>query len=292
MIISTEFPTGLPRSCKDWYDMGATQSCQYPIYSNSNVAKMVCNAIDCIMTLILLQVYCDMEGTNCDGKGGWTRLAFLDMTQPGATCPSGLRQQTFTALPHPLCKRPTSSWRSCASTKFTAIYSGMKYTEVCGRVRGYQLGSPEAFVSSNYYGIESTYVDGVSITHGRYPRKHIWSYAGGFQSHSTSRFACPCNKGYNGGSNPSSFIGNHYYCESGTPSGVDYVNGVLYANDVLWDGKGCDGIEGPCCTNPKLPWFYRKLSQQTADDIELRICNVRETAIDDVPIDIVEIFIR
>ena len=40
-------------------------------------------------------VYCDMEGTNCGGEGGWTRVAYVNMTQPGATCPQGLNQTSY-----------------------------------------------------------------------------------------------------------------------------------------------------------------------------------------------------
>ena len=39
-----------------------------------------------------VQVYCDMEGTNFGGEGGWTRVAYVNMTQAGATCPHGLTQ--------------------------------------------------------------------------------------------------------------------------------------------------------------------------------------------------------
>ena len=42
-----------------------------------------------------VQVYCDMEGTNCGGEGGWTRVAYINMTQDGATCPVGLNQRSF-----------------------------------------------------------------------------------------------------------------------------------------------------------------------------------------------------
>ena len=28
----------------------------------------------------LVQVYCDMEGTNCGGAGGWTRVAHVNMS--------------------------------------------------------------------------------------------------------------------------------------------------------------------------------------------------------------------
>ena len=40
-------------------------------------------------------VYCDMEGTNCGREGGWTRVAYVNMTQPGATCPQGLNQTSY-----------------------------------------------------------------------------------------------------------------------------------------------------------------------------------------------------
>ena len=40
-------------------------------------------------------VYCDMEGTNCGGEGGWTRVAYVNMTQPGANCPHGLNQTSY-----------------------------------------------------------------------------------------------------------------------------------------------------------------------------------------------------
>ena len=38
-------------------------------------------------------VYCDMEGTNCGGEGGWMRVAYVNMARPGATCPQGLEQK-------------------------------------------------------------------------------------------------------------------------------------------------------------------------------------------------------
>ena len=38
----------------------------------------------------IASVYCDMEGDNCDGEGGWMRVANINMTLPDATCPDGL----------------------------------------------------------------------------------------------------------------------------------------------------------------------------------------------------------
>ena len=46
----------------------------------------------------LVQVYCDMEGTNCGGQGGWMRVAHVNMSQDGVSCPQGLTQKTMSGL--------------------------------------------------------------------------------------------------------------------------------------------------------------------------------------------------
>ena len=58
------------------------------------------------------QVYCDMEGSNCGGEGGWTRVTYINMTQAGTTCPQGLEQMSFNGSPY--CGR-FSSGSSCVS---------------------------------------------------------------------------------------------------------------------------------------------------------------------------------
>ena len=226
-----------------------------------------------------------MQGSNCDGKGGWTRVAFLNMMQAGATCSSGLKQIKYSTIDHDLCGFSLLLSGGCSSTSFPS--AGVRYTEVCGRVRGYQFGTPDSFYEIST-GIESYYVDGVSITHGKNPRQHIWTYAGVYHPNTTGNEACPCS---NGGNSLGSFVGNHHYCESGIPADKGWSD-ILYPNDPLWDGKQCDGHEVPCCTNPKLPWFYRKLNIQTKDDIELRVCSNFGAERDHTPIDIIELFIR
>ena len=62
-----------------------------------------------------------------------------------------------------------------------------------------------------------------------------------------------------------------YYCESGLCSS-QFHHKVLYSTDTLWDGQQCNGNEGPCCTNPKMPWFIKTLNETTTEDIELRMC--------------------
>ena len=56
---------------------------------------------------------------------------------------------------------------------------GSPYSHVCGRIRGYQVGSTNAFL---YYGhgIDSYCVSGVSLTRGAAGRRqHIWTFACG-----------------------------------------------------------------------------------------------------------------
>ena len=53
------------------------------------------------------------------------------------------------------------------------------------------------------------------------------------------------------------FVGMDYYCESAIPY---KFTKTLYSNDSLWDGQQCNGNEGPCCTNPKMPWFIKTSS--------------------------------
>ena len=65
-----------------------------------------------------LQVYCDMEGTHCGGKGGWMRVACLNMIQPSSQCPVGFRVQT--ANNKRFCIRDTSN-AGCGSMLFESF---------------------------------------------------------------------------------------------------------------------------------------------------------------------------
>ena len=59
----------------------------------------------------------------------------------------------------------------------------------------------------------------------------------------------------------------------------------------FWDGQHCNGNEGPCCTNPKMPCFIKTLNETTTKDIELSVC--RNQGGIDAPLDIINfIFIE
>ena len=240
----------------------------------------------------LVQVYCDMEGTNCGGERGWTRVAYVNMAQSGATCPQGLTQRTLSGLT--LCGRSAGAL-GCQSTVFSTLR--LNYSQVCGHVRGYQLGAPDAFRPYNKnpaLTVDNAYVDGVSITYGSAPRKHIWTYATGLYLYShLQKYACPCNT--IGEQAVPSYVGSDYYCETGDnditqPAGHD--TNALYSNDPLWDGQQCPGVEAPCCTHPNMPWFNKTLSETTTEDIELRVCGNDGIDDEDVPLQVIELFVR
>ena len=225
-----------------------------------------------------------MEGINCDEEGGWTRVAYLNMTEPCTTCPSGLTQTQYININHDVCGRPTPSSAGCDST-FFSTYS-INYTRICGQVRGYQFASPDAFFSG-INDIDSYYVDGVSITYGSNPRQHIWTYTGGLTEVRLNSHGCPCSS--DSSASPPSFVGNDYYCESGT---FNDWSPILYADDPLWDGQNCNGPESTCCTNPNMPWFLKTLDETTTDNIELRVCTDQSLPDEDTPLDIIEMYVK
>ena len=105
------------------------------------------------------------------------RVANIDMTDPNQQCPDGFRQISRTEPPLRTCGRHNYI-TGCVSTTFP-VY-GIQYSHVCGRIIGYQIGSPTAFyffAAFEGHGIDSYYIDGISLTHGQSPRQHIWSFA-------------------------------------------------------------------------------------------------------------------
>ena len=108
----------------------------------------------------------------CGTKGGWNRVAYLGMTFKYSHCPSGFK--LYKSGEVRACGRPTSSGASCTSIRFPS--HGTSYSQVCGRVVGYQYGSIDAIQNfiyvtkaandPNHEDIDKYYVDGVSITHG------------------------------------------------------------------------------------------------------------------------------
>ncbi len=228
-------------------------------------------------------VYCE-TGELCNSEGVWTRLAYLDMNDSTVDCPPGFKLYEVNGVR--ACGRPDSQGGSCVSIKFPS--NGISYSEVCGRVVGYQYGTPEALQNS-FNNIDSYYVDGVSITQG-YPREHVWTLITGLWSNqSFTADNCPCNTPPGPSTDVTSFIGNDYFCESGNPNSGWSL--ILYSNDPLWDGKQCGSNEQDCCTANGLPWFHKTLNS-TTDYLELRVCGDDLATNEDVPISLYELYVK
>ena len=237
-----------------------------------------------------VEVYCDMKGSHCDEEGGWTRVAFVNMSEPGSSCPPGLVQ--YDNFLKCWITNEMYFW-GCNSTFFSTY--NLKYTKVCGQVRGHQYFLPAAFYC---YFNNISQCDpeiktfGVTLTYSNNPRKHIWTYAGGWHEQGTDTDDCPCNNGSLYMNYTIPFVGNDYYCESGLR--LVENQWVLYLNDPLWDGKDCLGREATCCTSPKMPWFIKTLNETVSDDIELSVCGYTydQNYVHGTSLDLVELYIK
>ena len=199
------------------------------------------------------------------------RVADLDMTDPNQQCPDGLRLITS---PNRTCGRVTPTV-GCASVVYPI--NGHNYTHVCGRIRAYQFGRPEAFNSE-------WPIDSITLyTYGQ--SQHIWSFVVGRNEINTGFNICPCNVGHSGVTTKP-IVGRDYFCDTGSESSAQ---SIFYSEDPLWDGEGC-GPRSLCCSFNNPPWFCKQLPQPTTDDIELQICGYNPASNEDTPIEVVEIY--
>ena len=242
-----------------------------------------------------VQVYCDMDREcSCSSAsvGGWSRVAYLNMSDPTHQCPPAWRGITE---PVRTCGRTneTLNGGGCSSAFFSTY--NISYSHVCGRIIGYQFGSPDAFRSytgSQYTDIEDPYVDGVILLHDN-EKQHIWTFSASNSETGdfTIGYVCPCTNAESDQSIPP-FVGEDYFCETGRilDGGSDHV---FLPNDPLWDGEDC-GPGSTCCELNDPPYFCKSLSEPRTDnsDIEVRICGQEELDNEDTPIELIEIFVQ
>ena len=239
-----------------------------------------------------IQLYCDMARQCCNmTTEGWTRIAYLNMTDSNQQCPPIWQEISTSGVR--ACARTTNSTASCDSVTYPNT-GGNSYSQICGRVIGYQYCTTDAFDPDG--GIDSNYVDGVSVTHGSSPRQHVWSFAAGFDEQDRDEPSrCPC-VGTPRVANDEipSFVGDNYFCDTGFAVNPDPVCGPI-STDVavahpLWDGGGC-GPNGSCCENNNPPWFCKILPQPTTDDIEVRICGNEPVTAEEILVELIEIYV-
>ena len=241
-----------------------------------------------------VQVFCDMDRHCCNSTGGWVRVANLNMTDPNQSCPDD-----FALIPEPRSCGKHS--RGCVSTIFET--GGIQYSRVCGRILAYQEGEPDAFkpyatafnrsrlTGSRLLTLEDQYLDGVSVTYGQRPRQHVWSFvAAQDEAPSTPSYrVCPCTQAdqiFNSQVPP--FIGNEYFCETGSRNTVEEK---FYVDDPLWDGQGC-GENSTCCSWNTPPWFCKELPGATNDGIEVRLCSDSGSNDEHTPIELIELYVQ
>ena len=229
----------------------------------------------------------DTAELKCGGTWGWRRAVYLDMTDPNTNYPSGWNMTGYSKR---TCGRASTGLRTCDSVFFPV--SGGPYSQVCGRIRAYQWGLPDAFWCYNNGGqttIDNAYVSGVAVMYGS-PRQHIWTFANGaWENFASSYFVCPCAT--NRVISIPSFVEEDYFCESGYVSGSGIPWNTLHSNDTLWDGRDCHSTS-TCCSLHNPPYFTKTLSQTTTADLELRMCIYDSSNHDNIAVVLVELYVK
>ena len=268
------------KSCKDINDLQpCTASGYYWIDTESNP----------------LGIWCEMNPDQFNETGGFMKVMQLDMQNNDSTCPKGLKQVVPSGSIKRLC---ASTSPAAGSTSMMFDTHCVNYTKVCGKITGYQYFTTEAFYAYAYAAstsrvsnptLETSYVDGVSITHGS-PRKHIWTLASGRDEVRTAgdiTQACPCSNTeipYTGTLPP--YINNDYYCETGSRGAAQ---NKYYLNDPLWDGEGC-GPDSTCCEHSG--WWCKELGYSTNDDIEVRIITNSAKTDENILLETIELYVQ
>ena len=267
-------PSHPAHSCKEIYDRNTSNPSGYYWLESSSEQTV--------------QAYCDMERT-CGGvQGGWMKVISINVSNTTDSCPSGLKTLTS---PKRLCAMNING-AGCSSAYLDM--HGVQYSRVCGKIIGYQQKSPDAFWP--YYGnrrltIDQTYVDGISITHGHSPRKHIWTFAAALHEVTTPypQALCPCTNIHNQLTIPiPPYVGNDYFCDTASAQQFEFK---FYPDDPLWDGQGC-GRLNTCCSFNRPPWFMKQLPASTHDNIEMRLCANGPRSDEDIVFETLELYVQ
>ena len=240
----------------------------------------------------LTQLY----GPPCScGRGSpWTRVAFLNMSDPNQQCPSNWTLKT-TGIRG--CGRGSTGTYTTDSAFYPV--NGITYSKVCGRVIGYQKGVTDGlfpYYRLNQRSIDKPYADGVSLTYGPAgSRKNIWTFidanhemeiATGYEV-----AQCSCsNINFNWDFELPPFMNNSYFCDTGDLNRTSSQS-MLYSNQPLWEGRGC-GSNSSCCQFNSPPWFCTTLSEPTSDELEFRIMLSEPSYDEDVIVSLIDVYVQ
>ena len=192
------------------------------------------------------------DSSICNGMSGhWRRVAYLNTSETNEQCPRTL----ISREDHSGCQ-VCGNGPKCSSVIYPT--GGLYYSRVCGRVHAQYFGSPDGFHGGTFTA-DDNYVDGVSVTYGMCPKKHIWTF-------STTISNCDSNKQI--------FVGSHYFCDKVTDCRTRYQRTCLTTQ--LWNGGG---------------YFHRNLTEPTSENIEIRVCRDQVLADEDIFLTFVEIYV-
>ena len=104
---------------------------------------------------------------------------------------------------------------------------------------------------------------------------------------------CPCDT--NSDIPIPQIVGEDYFCESGylLPGYQNIIEewGRFHSNDTLWDGRDCHSTS-TCCSLHNPPYFTPTFNQTTTDDLELRICHWNSASLDNIAVELVELYVK
>ena len=245
----------------------------------------------------VVQLYCDFDrqcGCDDPNNSAWTRVGFLNMSDPNQACPDTWVTSTSSEY-GPSCGTGMDSGENdCISAFFPT--SGIPYSRVCGRVIAYHDGVAQALSSSLSLGfdLESSYLEGISLTRGdNGMRQHVWSFITA-SGEGTGNFhpsgLCNCSNVQDDWRDyTTSFIGDDYFCDTGNHE-ADWSIDETYYDDPLWDGDGC-GPQSTCCQFGNPPWFCKPLLEPTTDNLEIRNCRNGILSYDTL-VSLIEIYVQ
>ena len=201
-------------------------------------------------------VYCDMSLT-CGGiTGGWMRIAQLDPQH----CSTGFTNTSFNGTQTCI---PQNQSSGCTSVSFNT--SGISYSKVCGRIRGYGIGTVDGFYKNGLIrgsSVEDNYLDGVSITSSG---THVWSFVAGGCSGA-------CFLQHRLG-----FVGDDFTCEN---NGCSFDSACFSS---LWDHDDCR------VTTPIF--FFKTLSTSTSADVTMSVCRDETRDNEDIALTVAQLYV-
>jgi len=224
--------------------------------------------------------YCRFD-LNTEGdfdEYGWERFVLVDMREANATCPGDFRRVVG---PDNVayCRRNINT--GGCTHMYWPTYNYVK--RMYGRIYGIQFGTPD--IERLFDGLDNDgYVDGVSLTYSRFPnREHIWTFIG----YTSAAFPnCPCST--EPARETPTFIGDNYFCESGTDHETDFYE--EFTDDPIWDAMNCEATQVNCCD--RGPWFYREFNTAFLDEVELRLCLDQDTSDEDIGLQLIELWVQ